>query len=322
MILNKYKFYNTLNQEIEMLPIANFLFDYSDYGHQLAEVIEAWAKDGSQICATRIQRKCMIRYGIAEEMMEALLCSRIAVRLHDPVRIEICLDMEEADRISTFIIESIEDRTPEEDKWLLRDAMKAAFDFYNTPKEEKQVTPSEDFYITEGCLRHYKGEGGSIEVPEGVKIINRFAFKHNAVIRSVVLPTGLCVIDESAFRGCINLEYVSLPHTLKRLGSTSFMDCKSLKEITIPDSVERVYDGAFSGCSALSKIRISENLYYLPNQIFFGCKSIESVRIPDFVSFIGVRAFGECDGLKLAYVPKQAQIEDKAFPEHTKIIRI
>ena len=36
MILNKYKFCNTLNQDIEMLPIATFLFDYADYGKHLA----------------------------------------------------------------------------------------------------------------------------------------------------------------------------------------------------------------------------------------------------------------------------------------------
>ena len=322
MILNKYKFYNTLNQEIEMLPIATFLFDYPDYGKHLAEVVESWAKDSSQISATRIQRKCMIRYEVADAMLEAFLCSRIAIRLHEPARVELCLDDEEANRISRFIIESVENRTFEEDKWLLQDAMKAAFDFYNTPKEEKQETPSEDFYIEEGCLRHYKGNDADLKIPEGVKIINRFAFKHSEFIKNVSLPIGLCEINQSAFRGCINLEYVSLPHTLKRLGSTAFMDCRSLREITIPDSVERIYDGAFAGCTSLSKIRISENLDYLPNHIFFGCKSIEAIRIPDSVSIIGFQAFGECDNLKLAYVPRQTQIEDKAFPEHTEIIRI
>ena len=322
MILNECEFYNTRGQKIEMMPIAEFLFYYPDYGLRLADVIGYWMKSPDQICASRIQRNCKVRYAVAEAMMEALLCSRIAVCLHEPYRTEFCLDEDEAQRFSAFIMDAVENHIPKENEVLTRRTMRGDIDFLDMLEQEERQSESENFLITMGCLRYYKGEDTTIKVPEGVKIINRFAFARNESIKNVVLPMGLSVIDQSAFKGCTGLEYVSLPHTLKRLGSTAFQNCTSLREITIPDSVERVYDGAFAGCSALRNIRISENLYYLPAHIFFGCKSIESVRIPDFMSIIGFQAFGECDSLRTAYVPKQTEIDDGAFPEHTEIIRI
>lgn len=322
MILHKYKFCNTLNQEIEMLPIATFLFDYADYGKHLAEVIKSCAKDASHISATRIQRKCMIRYEVAEAMLEALLRSRVAVRLHEPVRIEICLDESEAKHLSEFIIDSIDDKKHDEDKWILQEAMNAAFDFYYTPREEKIKTPLDDFLICQGHLHYYKGDDEDVIIPEGVTHITRFAFKNNERIKSIIFPMGVVAIDEAAFRGCSNLEHIALPQTLKRIGSVVFMDCKSLKEINLPDSLERIDMGIFSGCTNVSKIHISENLSYIPFQMFYGCKKVESVRIPDSVSEIDEIAFGECDALKVAYVPKHTKIEDNAFPKHTEIIRI
>lgn len=322
MILNKYKFYNTLNQEIELLPIATFLFDYPDYGKHLAEVVESWAKDSSQISATRIQRKCMIRYEVAEAMLEAFLRSRVAVRLHEPVRIEICLDESEAKHLSEFIIDSIDDRKHDEDKWILQEAMNSAFDFYYTPREEKIKTPLDDFLINKGHLYYYKGDDEDVIIPEGVTHISRFAFKNNERIKSIIFPIGVVAIDEAAFKGCCNLERIVLPQTLKQIGSVVFMDCKGLKEINLPDNLERIDVGIFSGCNNVSKIHISENLCYIPLQMFYGCKKVETVRIPDRVSEIDAIAFGECDALKVAYVPKHTKIADNAFPEHTKIIRI
>ncbi len=322
MILNKYNFRNTLDQDIEMLPIATFLFDYPDYGKHLAEVIEFWAKDGSQISATRIQRKCMMRYPAADAMLEALLRSRVAVRLHEPVRIEVCLDESEAKHLSEFIIDSIEDRTPAEDKWILQEAMNSAFDLYYTPKEEKIETPSDDFYINEGHLCYYKGTDEDVVIPEGVTHISRFAFKNNEHIKSIVFPMGFVAIDEAAFKGCSNLERVTLPQTLKQIGSVVFMDCKRLKEINLPNSLERVDAAIFSGCSDVQEIRISENMWYIPTQMFYGCKKVETVRIPDYVSKIDAYAFGECDALRIAYVPKDTEVAGNAFPTHTQIIRI
>lgn len=322
MILNKYKFYNTLGREIEMLPIADFLTDHPDYGEHLAKVIKAWTDDPSEIGATRIQRKIAVRYEIADAMMNALLCAGIAVRQRAPARLTVCLDADEGQRLAEFIIDSVEDRTPEEDKWLLKEAMESAFDMYYTPREEKNETPSEDFYITDGRLSYYKGRDENITIPDGVTSICRCSFTHNENIRTAQLPIGLEVIDRAAFRGCVRLESISFPHTLKVIGCASFRDCKSLTEINIPDSVEELDTGAFSGCDSLMKLRLSENLSSIPERAFFGCKKLLTVRIPDFVSVIGSGAFAECDGLKTAYVPKDTQVCDDSFPPHTKIVRI
>ena len=56
--------------------------------------------------------------------------------------------------------------------------------------------------------------------------------------------------------------------------------------------------------------------------MFLGCKKLETVRIPDYVDTIDQGAFLGCDSLKLAYVPKHTHIEERAFEEHTRIVRI
>jgi len=326
MILNKYKFFNTQNQEIEMLPIATFLFDHPEHTKPLTDVIEFWAKEGTQISITRIQRKCMLRYEISNEILEALLRSRIAVRLHDPVRVEVCLEESEARHICEFIRDSAEDNKRDEDKWLLKEALKQTFDMSCMKKEEESETETEnrsdDFYITRGHLSYYKGHNEDVVIPTGVKHIVRFAFTHNEHVRSVVFPMGLTEIDESAFRGCLNLKSISLPQTLRQLASCCFQDCRSLYETVIPNSVERVGSGAFAGCSSLVRVTLSENLSYIPDHMFLGCKKLETVRIPDYVDTIDQGSFLGCDALKLAYVPKHTHIEERAFEEHTRIVRI
>ncbi len=320
--MNEYKFYNTFNKEIEMLPIARFLFYYPDYGIHLAQVVEFWAKDASQISITRIQRKYMIRYVVADTMLEALLLSGIAVRLHDPVRVEVCLEEAEAKRLSRFIINSVQDIQNCENRLLFQEAINSAFKLYSTPIVVIDNLDSDDLCINNGHLCYYGGKDEDLVIPEGVTHIRRFGFFNNKILKSVVFPTGMVAIGEDAFRGCKNLENVVFSQTIKQIGSGAFMDCERLEEIVLPNSVERVCTNVFSGCSNVKEIRISENLYSIPMHMFFGCKKVETVHIPDYVSEIDSRAFGKCDALKIAYVPKHTEISCDAFPEHTEIIRI
>lgn len=108
------KFENTLGQEISMLPFADFLSDFSEYGQCLADVIVEWAKAPAPISASRIQRKCMIRYSVAEAIMQTLVQSGVAVELHEPLRTEVCIDDSTAEWLPRLIVESLADYKPEQ----------------------------------------------------------------------------------------------------------------------------------------------------------------------------------------------------------------
>ena len=77
MLEGKWRFVNTLNREIEMLPITAFLCEYPAYGAHLAQVIEAQANDPAPLTAAKIQRICQIRYSIADRMLEDRKSTRL-----------------------------------------------------------------------------------------------------------------------------------------------------------------------------------------------------------------------------------------------------
>jgi len=75
-------------------------------------------------------------------------------------------------------------------------------------------------------------------------------------LRTVIIPEGVNIINRYAFRGCSSLNSVSLPSTIRVINMGAFSNCISLNEIIIPESVNRIefnnYSSAiFSGCRNL-----------------------------------------------------------------------
>ena len=69
------------------------------------------------------------------------------------------------------------------------------------------------------------------QLPAGTKIIPANAFQNRSDLVEVVIPEGVEVIEEFAFRGCRNLRRVTLPSTLIRANG-AFDHCDSLKDVT------------------------------------------------------------------------------------------
>lgn len=62
------------------------------------------------------------------------------------------------------------------------------------------------------------------------------------------VPEGVTVINDFAFANCAALCEVWLPSSLKTIGAGAFSGCADLLKITIPEGVEHIADDAFSGC--------------------------------------------------------------------------
>lgn len=93
---------------------------------------------------------------------------------------------------------------------------------------ETWLNASGDDYLIvgDGILLAYRGAGGSLTLPDTVKVIAPEAFANNHSIISVYLPDSVVDIGEDAFAGCINLEKVTGGEGVRIIRDRAFAGCE------------------------------------------------------------------------------------------------
>ena len=156
----------------------------------------------------------------------------------------------------------------------------------------------EEFYIVNGELLAYTGEGGVVTVPQGVTKISSYAFSCCEDITEVILPEGVQSIGYKAFYGCTNLTRINLPDSLTAIGQYIFYGCTSLTQINLPDGITSIGQYAFYGCTALAMdLVIPDSVTSLGKYAFYQCKALTSLDLGEGLVTIGDCAFYECSGL-------------------------
>ena len=131
-------------------------------------------------------------------------------------------------------------------------------DWLNAPEQT-------EFAIAGGVLLRYRGTGGNVAIPVGVKSIGRDAFSCCYDLKSVVIPDSTESIEPGAFYNCSSLESVMIGEGLRTLGivkwsyrgdedSGAFEGCVNLKSITLPGSLKVIGSWTFERCEALTEI--------------------------------------------------------------------
>lgn len=101
--------------------------------------------------------------------------------------------------------------------------------------------------------------GGSLVLPDTVKVIRDNACYLCANLYSVTLNEGLEMVGNKAFLKCTNLQEINLPDTVTQIGADAFSYCDSVKTLEIPASVESIGDYAFfSTASSIEKIIVHQ----------------------------------------------------------------
>lgn len=93
------------------------------------------------------------------------------------------------------------------------------------------------------CL--YKGTK-DVTVPEGIKIIEPYAFLSCRWTAAVKLPSSVDSIGQTAFSD-MRISEIEIPEKVRVIPKYSISDCKKLTKITLGKSVTLVEDQAFSG---------------------------------------------------------------------------
>lgn len=130
----------------------------------------------------------------------------------------------------------------------------------------------------------------SVILPQELAAIGSGAFTGSGV-RSVSVPEGVTLIDDYAFMRCDSLTAVTLPASLTQLGKSVFANCTLLKNVifTSGNSLASLPANTFEGCVSLSEV----NLDALAKCAEIGpwslahCSSLTNVIMPSEVTTIG-----------------------------------
>lgn len=98
-----------------------------------------------------------------------------------------------------------------------------------------------------------------------LKIENGLAIKDNRLLycadkslKNVIIPDGIEIINSWAFDRCKEIETVVIPDSVKVIGIYAFSDCENLTSLSIPKSVKTIGIRAFFNCNKLNSVKIPE----------------------------------------------------------------
>lgn len=109
------------------------------------------------------------------------------------------------------------------------------------------------------------------------KVFFKGTHSNSDTIKYVLIPNGVTVIDEFAFRYCWRMQDVIIPKTVEIIDDQAFYKCSSLRTITIPSSVSRIEASCFQYCSSLKSITINKSVKYIGASVFSFCDSLQMV---------------------------------------------
>ena len=145
------------------------------------------------------------------------------------------------------------------------------------PRKKTPINIDPDFDISpKGVLTEYKGPGGDVVIPEGVK-----------------------EIDNQAFTGCKGLASVTIPESVRKIRFYAFGEC-SIQSVTIPKSVQSIESSAFCECENLTSVTFQdrEDAPGIEQDIFYNSPNITNVAIPRCVARIAFALFEDTPWLK------------------------
>ena len=177
--------------------------------------------------------------------------------------------------------------------------------------------------IIEGItLKKYTGADAVVTVPDGIKIIDMYAFSRCQTIDSIVLPDSLEKICCWAFSDSTIREII-IPDSVTEVGENAFTGCENLCSVTLSKGISSVAEGLFSDCIKLPSITIPDNITSIGGNAFNNCISLSNTVLPSSVTSIRAGAFSDCASLKSVDIyGEDVSIYENAFINCTSLERL
>eukprot|EP00980_Cylindrotheca_fusiformis_P005997 scaffold1284_cov108-Cylindrotheca_fusiformis.AAC.11 len=148
-----------------------------------------------------------------------------------------------------------------------------------------------------------------VKIPSSVIKIGSYNFFACRSLRSVDLPHGLLEIEDNNFWRCDSIETLHIPATVSSIGKSTFASCIGLKHIKLPPTLERIEENFCSGCERLEFVEIPKTVKRIDRDAFSYCSSLSHVRIPSSVESMGCGAFSGCSSMISIELPEGLLLE-------------
>lgn len=170
-----------------------------------------------------------------------------------------------------------------------------------------------------GTWTEFKDRISTIEIGEGITLIDGGAFEHCLRLQSVTLPESLETVEDYAFSDCISLISIDLPDGIINLGEGVFKDDINLKNVELPKSISELKKDTFKGCLTLETIKLPADLRYVREGAFSGCINLTSIELPVDTRTVSEDAFSDCTNLTYIVAPDGCRytFDEDEFPNAT-----
>lgn len=148
---------------------------------------------------------------------------------------------------------------------------------------------------------------GTFEIPNGVSIIGKSAFEYTS-LEKIIIPNGVKVIEDYAFCNCTKLKSVILLKGIITIGRYAFAHSDIDKAI-IPNGVQIIDDNAFYSCQNLEEIVIPNSVKEIRSGVFGKCPKLKMAKVP-YLTKLGDFAF-ETDITRVIRVPFTTKLMNK-----------
>lgn len=175
--------------------------------------------------------------------------------------------------------------------------------------------------LGDGILYVYQGDSAATEVtiPDGVRVINHYAFADRRSIETVNIPDSVTHILSGAFDNCEALENIYAPASMEQLEPDALYTTKWFREyqgdfvmlgdilvayrgketeVTVPDGIAVIGASAFEGNPFITTVSLPASVKEIRTAAFYKCTSLQVVTTMDSLEKIGDKAFYFCHTLK------------------------